>query len=77
MKAIGILIKEELDRQERGVTWFARKLSCHRSNVYNIISRDNIDLELLVRISHVLNHNFLKDLSESVEQELSKNSVQS
>lgn len=68
MKPIGQLIKQELARQERTVTWFARKLSCHRTNVYDIFTRGNIDLELLIRISKVLNHNFLKDISDDLER---------
>lgn len=55
---IGSLIKEELERQERSVSWFARKLSCDRSNVYKIFKRSTIDTELLLRISQILNHNF-------------------
>ena len=37
MKPIGILIKEELEKQERSITWFARKLSCDRSNIYRLV----------------------------------------
>ena len=50
MEAIGKLIKEELARQERSVAWFARKLSCHRTNVYDIFARDNIDMTLLIPV---------------------------
>ena len=70
MEAIGKLIKQELERQERTVTWFAKKLSCHRTNVYDIFARDNIDMTLLIRISRILHHNFLKDLSEMIEEEI-------
>lgn len=73
MEAIGKLIRQELERQERTVTWFARKLSCHRTNVYDIFARDNIDTTLLIRISRILNHNFLKDLSDTVEEEIKTN----
>ncbi len=66
---IGRRIKAELERQERSVTWFAKKLACHRTNIYDIFARDNIDMTLLIRISRILNHNFLKDLSETVEEE--------
>jgi len=65
---IGRRIKAELERQERSVTWFAKKLACHRTNIYDIFARDNIDMTLLIRISRILNHNFLKDLSEAVEE---------
>ncbi|MBE6341610.1 MAG: XRE family transcriptional regulator [Bacteroidales bacterium] len=62
---IGKLIREELKRQERSVTWFARHLNCERTNVYNIFKRDSIDTALLARISTILNRDFFRDLSES------------
>ena len=55
---IGKLIEEELRRQERSVSWFAKKLYCDRSNVYSIFKRPSIDSELLLRISIILNNNF-------------------
>ena len=60
---IGQLIKSEL---ERSVSWFARHLSCDRSNVYRIFSKDNIDTELLVRASIILGHDFFADISNSL-----------
>lgn len=69
MDPIGKLIRQELERQERTVIWFAKKLSCHRTNVYDIFARDNIDITLLTRISRILRHNFLKDLSEAFDKE--------
>ena len=60
MLHIGELIQEELHRQERTVSWFARKLFCDRTHVYNIFQRKSIDTELLLRISLILNHNFFK-----------------
>lgn len=66
-KPIGILIKEEMERQERTVTWFAKKLNCHRVNVYDIFKRDNIDLKLLIHISKVLNKNFIRVLADKFD----------
>lgn len=57
---VGSLIKGELKRQERTITWFAHKLYCDRSNVYDIFRRKSIDTDLLLRISHVLNHDFFQ-----------------
>ena len=57
---IGMIIKAELDKQERSVTWFARKLYCDRTNVYKIFKRKSIDTELLLRISVILNTNFFQ-----------------
>lgn len=55
---IGNAIKAELERQERSVTWFAKRLYCERTNVYSIFKRESIDTELLLRISIVLHKNF-------------------
>lgn len=63
MKPIGILIKEELEKQERSVSWFARKLSCDRSNVYRLFQKGSIDTHLLARISLILNRDFFSELS--------------
>lgn len=52
--------KKELERQERSVSWFARKLSCDRSNVYRLFQKENIDTGLLTRISLLLNHDFCR-----------------
>ena len=57
---IGTLIKEELQRQERSVTWFANKLCCERTNIYSIFKRESIDTALLLRISSILHHNFFQ-----------------
>ena len=61
---IGKLIKEELERQERTVSWFARKLYCDRSNIYKLFKRATIDTELLVRISNILQHDFFSEYRE-------------
>ena len=68
MKTIGILIKEELERQERSITWFAHKLSCDRSNVYRLFQKESIDTNLLARISLLLGRDFFSDLSEYIKQ---------
>ena len=43
MKPIGKLIKEQLKAEERSVTWFSRKLSCSRANVYKIFDKEYLD----------------------------------
>ena len=60
---IGQEIKDELERQERTVAWFAKHLCCDRRNVYNIFQKQGIDSGLLVRISNILNKDFIKLLS--------------
>lgn len=63
---IGKLIEKTLHEQGRSVTWFAIQLCCTRSNVYKIFRKENIDIHLLWRISCILNHNFFKDISDSI-----------
>ena len=78
---IGQLIKDEFDRQGRRATWLAAELNCNRSNVYSIFQRDNIDIAMLIKISRVLGHNFLRDITPLADypkflDNLSKNSIQ-
>ena len=72
---VGVLIKNELERQERTVSWFARKLSCDRSNVYKLFKRPNIDTELLLRVSVILDYNFFDIYQEEVDGIISHKSV--
>lgn len=69
MKHIGNLIKEELEKQERSVSWFARKLSYDRSNVYRLFQKESIDTKLLSRISLILDHDFFSDLSNHIKSQ--------
>lgn len=66
MKPIGLLIKEELDAQERGVAWFSRKIHLDRSNVYRLFQKSSIDTELLRRICIVLEKDFFALYSQSL-----------
>ena len=67
MVNIGQSIKEELQRQERTVSWLARKLNCTRAAVYRIFDKNSIDTALLTNISQILNHNFFEELSDEVK----------
>lgn len=70
MEHIGKLIRQELDAQERGVTWFAHKLNCHRQNVYDILSRSTIDTSLLMRISQILQKDFFAIFSDELKERI-------
>lgn len=61
---IGHLIKSVFDASGMTVSEFARQIHCERTNVYKIFDRRSIDVELLVKISEILNHNFLADVME-------------
>lgn len=66
MEPIGSIIKAELERQERSVSWFARKLNCDRSNVYRLFQKHSVDTLLLARISVILNRDFFSELSRNL-----------
>lgn len=69
---IGKLIREELRRQGRSVTWFARKLYCDRTNAYNIFRRRSIDTEMLLRISQILDCDFFTHYRQELDGEQQK-----
>lgn len=48
------------------VVEFARLICVERQTPYNIFKRENIDIQLLARISKVLEHDFFKDLSDDL-----------
>ena len=58
----GEKVKEYFETSGMSVTEFARRLNCHRQNVYDIFKRRVVDVELLQRISKVLEHDFVSDL---------------
>ena len=68
MLNIGHAIKEELERQERSVSWFASKLGCNRQAIYRIFKKYSIDTYLLMQISVILQRNFLKELSDELQE---------
>lgn len=62
-KTIGEKIENEIRRQNKSITAFANELCYTRENLYNIFKRNTIDIELLARISKLLNHNFFVDIA--------------
>ena len=69
MMHLGKLVQEELRQQERTVVWFAKKLNCDRTNIYDIFRRSDMDTLLLRRISKILHYDFFADLSRNVRKE--------
>lgn len=67
---IGQLIANELCRQGRSRAWLAKKINCERSNIYDIVKRESIDTQLLMKISIALNHDFFKSYCDALELKL-------
>lgn len=66
-KTIGAMINDEVRKQQISIVDFAKMINCTRANVYHIFERNNIDIELLKRISTVLNHNYFEDLANNMD----------
>lgn len=64
---IGELIEKEVRKQQISIVDFADKICCKRNNVYNLFSRNNMDIKQLALISKVLGRNFFKELAEDIE----------
>ena len=73
MEPIGTMIKEELERQERTVSWLSRKLNCDRSNIYRLFQKHSIDTALLQRLSVILGRDFFSDLSNNLSVRKGRN----
>ena len=61
---IGHLIRAELARQERTVSWLARKLCYSRQNIYHLFESKWIASDVLMRVSDVMHHNFFRYYSD-------------
>lgn len=59
---IGKRIQTELKQQGRTITWLAQQLCMERTSLYYTFRQNSIDLDLLLRISCFLEHNFLQDV---------------
>lgn len=58
----GEKVKRYFEASGMSVSEFARRLNYHRQNVYDIFRREVIDVELLQRISRVLEHDFVSEI---------------
>jgi lambda repressor-like predicted transcriptional regulator len=61
---IGKLIKAELARQGRSITWLATQLGYSRQYMYKIFRRKWIYTDLLLKISDLLDYDFFRCYSE-------------
>jgi len=60
----GEMIKAELQRQGRTITWLAKQLGYSRENMYKIFNRKWIYSDLLLRVSVIMDCDFFRLYSE-------------
>lgn len=66
---IGALIGTRIKECGMSYAEFARHLCVERTTVYNILRSKSIDTERLIRISNILNYDFLRKVYLSNEKE--------
>ena len=65
---IGQMIKEKLYEDGHSVTWLAKRLCCTRTNIYKIFSKENLDADLLWKISIALKYDFFREYSRKLQE---------
>ncbi len=65
---IGQLIKEQMEAQDKTVSWLARELAYCRTNIYKIFDKKSIDTDLLLRICTLLKYDFFAVYSEELKK---------
>mgnify|MGYP003552303400 FL=1 len=61
---IGRLIKSELARQGKSITWLSTQVNCTRENLYKVFRRPWIYTDLLFEICKALDYDFFNECSE-------------
>ena len=69
---IGHLIEEQLRSDDRSVSWLARQIPCTRNHVYKIFRKDSLDCALLLRISKIMQFNFIQYYAAEVAGSLTE-----
>ncbi|MDR1198464.1 MAG: transcriptional regulator [Prevotellaceae bacterium] len=65
---IGNIIRQKVKQNSLSVTGFAKLINRSRSDVYDIFKRPNIDTDLLLCISKVLDYDFMEYLCTGVQK---------
>lgn len=63
---IGRIIDQTLKASGMTYAQFARLLHCDRTTVYHLVRSKSIDTDRLLRISKILNHDFLRHYYPSI-----------
>ncbi len=61
---LGQIVKTELTRQGRSITWLATQVNCSRENLYKVFRHKWIYTDLLFQISEALDYDFFKLCSD-------------
>ena len=74
---IGEMIKKVLEDKNLSAAWLAKRLNNSRTNGHKIIHEKKFnDIMFLIEVSIATGHNFLQDLAQITDKEMSRDSVQ-
>ncbi|MDR3226412.1 MAG: helix-turn-helix domain-containing protein [Prevotellaceae bacterium] len=59
---IGSIIKQKVIESSMTIKEFSDKINCDRTTVYDIFKRKSLDVERLIKISQVLNYDFINEI---------------
>ena len=64
---IGEEIKKVVKERKVTVSWLARELGCHRTNIYRIFDSASVDTDILLRLSIILKFDFFSLYSNIID----------
>lgn len=64
---IGSVVRKIFEEKQMTIVSFARELGCDRTCIYSLFDKKSIDTDQLIRVSKVLNHNFLLEYFDEKE----------
>ena len=70
---IGKIIQNHLQEKGIAASWLAKKIHCHKTNMYKIFQKQDIDTKLLISISLALEIDFFSYYSDFVNEKRENN----
>ena len=65
---VGSLVRAELYKQNKTVTWLAQQLGIKHTNCYRILHAQSIHTSLMEQLSIAMKHDFFIDCSSQLKQ---------
>ncbi|MDR0830588.1 MAG: hypothetical protein LBN95_10840 [Prevotellaceae bacterium] len=67
----GNLIKQKLSEKDRSISWLAKKVNKNSGNFSRMLTKKDINTDLLISISVALEYNFFEVISQYINERLS------
>ena len=69
---IGPIIKQKVIESSMTIKEFADRIHCERTTVYHIFKQKSIDIERLLKISEVLDYDFISEVYKKQNKKISQ-----